>query len=79
MNFNVYLDTPLGEALKRLARRKKVARNTLLRQAVQDLLTKESASENWSPRVLEWQGDPDFEPFEAHRTKLRAPSQDPLA
>lgn len=71
MNFNVYLDTSLGEALKRLAKRKKMPRNALIRQAVEDLVTKESQSENWSARVLAWQGDPGFEPFEAQRAKLR--------
>lgn len=79
MNFNVYLDTSLGEALKRLAKRKKMPRNALIRQAVEDLVTKENQSETWSARILEWQGDPGFEPFEAQRAKLRAPLKDPLA
>lgn len=79
MNFNVYLDNPLGEALKRLAKRKKVPRNALIRQAVEDLVSRESGSETWSARVLEWQGDPQFEPFEAQRAKLRAPAEDPLS
>ena len=79
MNFNVYLDAALGEALKRLARRKKVPRNALVRQAVEDLITRESESDSWSPRVLEWQGDPEFEPFESQRNKLREPATDPFA
>ena len=79
MNFNVYLDTPLGEALKRLAKRKKVPRNALIRQAVEDLVTRESQSATWSSRILEWQGEPDFEPFEARRDTLRATAEDPLA
>jgi predicted transcriptional regulator len=79
MNFNIYLDSPLGEALNRLAKRKKVPRNTLIRQAVEDLVTRESGSDTWSSRVLEWQGEPQFEPFEAHRAKLRSPGEDPLS
>lgn len=79
MNFNVYLDRPLGEALKRLAKRRKVPRNALIRKAVEDLVAKESESDSWSPGVLEWRGEPELEPFEAHRKKLRAPAEDPLA
>jgi len=79
VNFNVYLDAALGEALKRLARRKKVPRNALVRQAVEDLITRESESDSWSPRVLEWQGDPEFEHFESQRNKLREPATDPFA
>lgn len=79
MNFNVYLDPDLGKALTRLAKRKKVARNALVRQAVEDLLAKESTSDSWSPGVLEWQGEQGFAPFEAHRDELRAPADDPLA
>lgn len=51
MNFNVYLDARLGEALKRLARRRKLPRNTLIRQAAEDLVSRENRSEKWSPRV----------------------------
>ena len=33
MNFNVYLDSTLGQALKRLAKRRKTTRNALIRKA----------------------------------------------
>ena len=79
MNFNVYLNITLGEALKRLAKRRKTTRNALIRQAVEDLLAKESRSPNWSSKVLQWEGDSSFESFEAHRSQLRAPAKDPLA
>jgi len=79
MNFNIYLDTKLGKALRSLARRKKVPRNALIRQAVEELLIREQTSGHWSPRVLAWRGDPQFESFEARRTELRAPAEDPLA
>lgn len=79
MNFNIYLNNAVGEALKRLAKRRKMTRNALIRQAVEDLVAKESESQTWSAAVLEWQGDPTFEPFEAHRGRLRAPTEDPLA
>ncbi|MCX7056254.1 MAG: ribbon-helix-helix domain-containing protein [Proteobacteria bacterium] len=79
MNFNIYLDSALGEALQRLAKRRKVARNALIRQAVEDLLAKESRTEGWSDAVLSWQGEPEFPPFESHRSKLMTPTEDPLA
>ena len=79
MNFNIYLNTALGEALKRLAKRRKTTRNALIRQAVEDLVAKESESQNWSAAVLEWRGDPTFEAFEGHRTQLSRPVEDPLA
>jgi predicted transcriptional regulator len=79
MNFNIYLDSTLGAALQRLAKRRKVARNALIRQAVEDLLAKESRTEGWSDAVLSWQGEPNFPPFESHRSALRSPAEDPLA
>jgi predicted transcriptional regulator len=79
MNFNIYLNTAVGEALKRLAKRRKTTRNALIREAVEDLVAKEIESQTWSSAVLEWQGDSTFEPFEGHRTRLRSPTEDPLA
>ncbi len=79
MNFNVYLDSTLGLALQRLAKRRKVTRNALIRKAVQDLLEQESRSQVWSEAVLHWQGAPEFPPFEAHRTTLKDVVADPLA
>jgi predicted transcriptional regulator len=79
MNFNIYLNTAVGEALKRLAKRRKTTRNALIREAVEDLVAKEIGSQTWSTTVLEWQGDSTFGPFEDHRTRLRRPTEDPLA
>ena len=79
MNFNIYLNTNLGAALARLAKRRKVTRNALIREAVEDLLEKESHSQSWSEAVLTWQGAPDVPPFESHRSKLKDPTADPLA
>jgi predicted transcriptional regulator len=78
MNFNIYLNSELGAALKRLAKRRKLTRNALIRKAVEELLEKETHSQVWSEAVLQWQGDPQFSPFESHRTKLAKPLQDPL-
>lgn len=78
MNFNIYLDSQLGAALRRLAKRRKLTRNALIRKAVEELLEKETHSEEWSEAVLQWQGDPKFTPFESHRAKLAESAQDPL-
>jgi len=79
MNFNIYLNTVVAEALKRLAERRKTTRNALIPEAVEDLVAKEGESQSWSSAVLNWQGDPTFEPFEARRTQLRRPTEDRLA
>jgi predicted transcriptional regulator len=78
MNFNIYLDSETGAALKRLAKRRKLTRNALIRKAVEDLLEKETHSQEWSEAVLQWQGDPKFAAFESHRVKLVDPAQDPF-
>jgi predicted transcriptional regulator len=78
MNFNIYLDSEIGAALKRLAKRRKLTRNALIRKAVEELLEKETHSQKWSEAVLQWQGDPQFAPFESHRAKLAEPGQDPF-
>jgi predicted transcriptional regulator len=78
MNFNIYLDSKIGAALKCLAKRRKLTRNALIRKAVEELLEKETHSQKWSEAVLQWQGDPKFAPFESHRAKLAEPAQDPF-
>jgi predicted transcriptional regulator len=78
MNFNIYLDSEIGAALKRLAKRRKLTRNALIRKAVEELLEKETHTQKWSEAVLQWQGDPQFAPFESHRAKLTEPAQDPF-
>ena len=49
-----------------------------IRKAVEELLEKETHSQEWSEAVLQWQGDPKFAPFESHRAKLAEPTQDPF-
>jgi predicted transcriptional regulator len=79
MNFNIYLSNALGEALKRLAKRRKMTRNALIRKAVEELVAQDEQSQTWSAAVLNWQGDSTFAPFETHRAGLREPPDDPLA
>lgn len=77
MNFNVYLDDAAARRLADAARRTGIARNALVRQAVdQWLLGRERA---WPPAVLAFRGMPEITPFEAHRAALAPPTDDPLA
>jgi len=78
VNFNIYLDNQIGAALKRLAKRRKLTRNALIRKAVEDLLERENCSQVWSEAVLQWQGDSEFAPFESHRANLAEPAHDPF-
>jgi predicted transcriptional regulator len=50
MNFNIYLNTVVAEALKRLAERGKTTRNALIPEAVEDLVAKEGESQSWRAR-----------------------------
>jgi len=50
MNFNIYLNTVVAEALKRLAKRRKTTRNALIPEAVEDLVAKEGESQSWRAR-----------------------------
>lgn len=79
MNFNIYLDKATGQKLQKLAKRRKLTRNALIRKAVQDLVQAANESEDWSRQVVEWKGEPGFEPFEWHRRGLRPAANDPLA
>lgn len=79
MNFNIYLDPDTGQKLQKLAKRKRLTRNALIRKAVQELVQNEERSDTWSPEVLEWEGEPATEPFESHRLDLRPIKDDPLA
>jgi len=56
-----------------------MTRNALIREAVQELVNKETRSHEWSAEVMEWQGDAEFAPFESHRAQLVEPVKDPLA
>lgn len=76
MNFNVYLDDATAKRLDALARREKVARNALIRRAVDALL--ERGRQNWPDIVMQWKGDPDAVPYESYRAELLGPNDDPL-
>jgi hypothetical protein len=70
LNFNVYIDEATGRQLARLSRQRKVARNALVREALQVLVRRHEEAGEWSAAVTTWTGDPAFEPFESHRSDL---------
>lgn len=78
MNFNVYIDRETVDRLERLAKARRMSRNALIREAVEQLL--ERAPEGGWPRaVLQFEGVAGITPFERARSKLRKPRRDPLA
>lgn len=78
MNFNVYLDAKSIARLERLAKARRKARNALIREAVEQLLTRDSSA-GWPEEVLDFKGVPGSPRFESSRGKLVAPHRDPLA
>lgn len=78
MNFNIYLDDETGQQLTIAAKDSGKNRNTLIRQAVAEWLTRHGKPQ-WPEAVLNFQGIADMPAFESSRDQLRAPSSDPLA
>ena len=77
MNFNIYIDRQTGERLDRLARKKRKSRNALIREALTQLV-ENGAQAQWPPEVAAFEGVAQMRPFEAGRSRLRAPRRDPF-
>ena len=78
MNFNIYFDDETGEQLNQVAKQSGATRNSLVRQAVSDWLSRHGKPQ-WPEAVMSFNGLADIQPFEANRDKLIPPSSDPLA
>ena len=78
MHFNIYLDDSTGERLKHLADRQGRSRNSIIREALADLLARQG-SVGWPDEVLAFQGVLAMPPFESLRDELAPPSDDPLS
>ena len=78
MNFNVYVDEQTGKLLARLAKERHVSRNALIREAVANLLQRDTQAD-WPQSVRDFPGIPNSPAFEAARQALRAPPKDPVA
>ena len=77
VNFNVYVDDATAEKLRRLARKTRASRNSLVRSAIAAYL--ERAASSWPAIVTGYEGDESVRPFEAARDELVAPVDDPFA
>jgi hypothetical protein len=77
MNFNVYIDDATAKRLGELAKRRRKARNALVREALDTYLAA-SASPTWPRAVLEFDGEPEATPFEAQREALITVADDPF-
>jgi predicted transcriptional regulator len=78
MHFNVYMDDQTGQQLNAAAQQQGQTRNTLIRAAVKDWLTRQNQPK-WPNEVLDFQGMADMPPFEERREQLKRPVADPLA
>ena len=78
MNFNVYLDDATARKLSRLAKRRRLTRNAIIRQAVADWVSREGRKK-WPERILRFHGVAGFAPFESHRRDLGPEPGDPFA
>jgi len=77
MNISTYLPQHLLDALERLARERHVSRSAIIREAVETHLERYQRGA-WPAEVMNWQGDPDFPPFEATRTADDPHARDPF-
>lgn len=78
MNFNVYVDKQTGEQLQRLAKRRRMSRNKLVREALSGLIEREPGA-GWPDVVLDYSGTDKAEPFEKHRPSLKVVRPDPFS
>lgn len=76
MNFNIYIDDELGTNLNSYAGKQGISRNSLIRKALEVFIRNEHSG--WPKEILTFKGIPDFPAFEASRTELKAPKEDPF-
>lgn len=78
MHFNIYLDDATGQQLNAVAKQVGETRNALIREAVKEWLNRHACPQ-WPDAVMEFQGEPGLQPFEAARELMKPPADDPLA
>jgi Ribbon-helix-helix protein, copG family len=80
VDFNLYLDDKTAKELDRTAKKLGETRSGLIRKAIREWLGKKAlGNQAWPPAVLNWRGAPDFPGFEAFRTELLSPRENPFA
>lgn len=79
MNFSIHVNTETARKLAQLAQKTGQPRNALINQAIRIFLDYQGRQE-WPLEVRQLAGaDPRLSPFEALRTELKSPTEDPLA
>jgi predicted transcriptional regulator len=78
MHFNVYIDDATGQQLNQTAELVGESRNALIRKAVREWLERQGEPQ-WPAEVLGFEGMAVMPPFEANRSRLSPPLDDPLA
>lgn len=77
MNISIYLEQPLAKKTQQYAEKTGTTRNAVIREALRVwLLQHDTAS--WPKSILDFQGVPDFIPFEEERDNLLPPNEDPF-
>jgi hypothetical protein len=77
MNINTYLPGGLADRLDRLAEARGLSRSAVMREALEAYLRRNQPG-GWPDEILEWQGDPEIEPFEALRPVVDSERRDPF-
>jgi hypothetical protein len=75
MSFHVYLEPDLELKLQALCKKTHSKRNTLIREAVREYVTKHS-ERSWPKSVIEFKPDPKLTRFESLRKSLRKDRDD---
>ncbi len=77
MHFNIYLDDETASRLNEATQTSSDSRNAIIRKAIVSWLNMNKKKE-WSPEVMNFKGETDFERFEANRSDLKFSNDDPL-
>ncbi|MEM9274666.1 MAG: ribbon-helix-helix domain-containing protein [Cyanobacteria bacterium P01_F01_bin.143] len=74
MNFNIYIEDPLGNRLEESVKKSGKSRNEIIQEAIQLWLERQQKSQ-WPQSILDWQGVSDAIKFESYREELLPPGE----
>ena len=74
MNINVYIEDKLGEQLSNYSKRFHRKKNSIVREAIRDWLTKH-AEHKWSNTILQFNGIKEFPDIKELRKDLLEPTK----
>lgn len=76
MNFSIHIDDVTARRLKEEAARRRQTRNAVITLAVKQWLEREQHTE-WPIDLLQFEGVPQLQPFESHRSKRKVHARFP--